>query len=78
MKADGELSGLYRQIAERLKNDGSTFKLFNDTQKAWLAFRDSECTFATAGAAQGVVSPMLVAECREELTSKRVEVLNIT
>ncbi|WP_020174304.1 lysozyme inhibitor LprI family protein [Methyloferula stellata] len=75
MKADAELNSLYKQISERLKGDADTLKLLVGAEKAWLAFRDAECTFAASGVAQGTVYPMIMSECKEGVTSKRVEVL---
>jgi uncharacterized protein YecT (DUF1311 family) len=75
MKADGDLNSLYKQITERLKNNADTLKLLVDAEKAWLAFRDAECTFSGSAAAQGTVYPMIVAECKEGVTTKRVDVL---
>jgi uncharacterized protein YecT (DUF1311 family) len=74
-KTDAELNADYRQINDRLKSDKDAAKLLVNAQKAWLAFRDAECTFSTSASAQGSVYPMLVAQCRDGLTRKRVEEL---
>jgi uncharacterized protein YecT (DUF1311 family) len=74
-KTDAELNDVYKQIHDRLKNDKGTIKLLVNAQKAWLAFRDAECTFSTSASAQGSVYPMLVAQCRDGLTSKRIDEL---
>lgn len=71
-KADDRLNALYRQITARLKDDGETRGLLVAAQRAWITFRDAECTFLTSPAAQGSIHPMLVAQCREALTLKRV------
>jgi len=74
-KADAELNAVYKQITDRLKNDQPAKKLLVTAQKAWLNFRDSECTFATAAAARGSMYPMLLAQCREGVTGKRTDEL---
>jgi uncharacterized protein YecT (DUF1311 family) len=74
-KTDAELNAVYKQINDRLKDDKETIKLLVNAQKAWLAFRDAECTFSTSASAQGSVYPMLVAQCRDGLTSKRIDEL---
>src|ERR1700722_20831748 len=74
-KTDAELNAVYKQINDRLKDDKETTKLLVSAQKAWLAFRDAECTFSTSASAQGSVYPMLVAQCRDGLTSKRIDEL---
>jgi uncharacterized protein YecT (DUF1311 family) len=73
--ADAELNTVYSQITDRLKHDKDSAKLLVNAQKAWLTFRDAECTFATSASAQGSVYPMLVAQCRDGLTSKRIDEL---
>ena len=72
-KTDGELNAVYRQITARLKDDKERIELLVTAQKSWLAFRDAECTFSNAASAQGSVYPMLVAQCRDGLTRKRVD-----
>lgn len=76
-KTDAELNAAYRQINDRLKDDKDAMKLLVNAQKAWLAFRDAECTFSTSASAQGSVYPMLVAQCRDGMTRKRVEELKV-
>ena len=76
-KADAELNAVYKQITDRLRNDQPAKKLLVTAQKAWLGFRDSECTFATAAATRGSMYPMLVAQCREGLTNKRTDELKV-
>jgi len=71
-KADAELNASYKQIMTRLKDDPETAKLLVAAEKAWMAFRDAECTFANAGTDGGSIHPMLVAECREAITRKIV------
>lgn len=58
-KADGELNKLYRQIETRLKDDADTTKLLVTAQRAWVAFRDSECSFSSSMVAQGTVYPFV-------------------
>ena len=74
-KTDAELNAVYSQINGRLKQDKEATKLLVNAQKAWLAFREAECTFSTSASAQGSVYPMLVAQCRNGLTSKRIDEL---
>jgi uncharacterized protein YecT (DUF1311 family) len=74
-KTDAELNAVYSQITDRLKHDKEATELLVNAQKAWLAFRDAECTFATSASAQGSVYPMLVTQCRNGLTSKRIDEL---
>ncbi|TCV93873.1 uncharacterized protein YecT (DUF1311 family) [Luteibacter rhizovicinus] len=72
-KTDAELNTVYRQITSRLKDDKEKTKLLLVAQKNWLAFRDAECTFTTSASAQGSIYPMLVAQCRDGLTRRRID-----
>ncbi len=76
-KTDIILNAVYSQIVARLKGDPQTTKLLVTAQKSWLSFRDAECNFATSGSAEGSVYPMLVTQCRDDLTSKRIEDLKL-
>jgi uncharacterized protein YecT (DUF1311 family) len=70
-KADAALNGVYNEITRRLKGDSATKQLLTAAQKAWLGFRDAECTFANAANAGGSIYPMVHAECLERLTKAR-------
>jgi uncharacterized protein YecT (DUF1311 family) len=74
-KADAALNGAYKEIARRLKDDAETTKLLVNAQKAWIAFRDAECTFANAENADGSIYPMVYAGCLERLTKARTNEL---
>ena len=76
-QADAELNASYKQIMARLKDDADTSKLLVSAQKAWVAFRDAECSFSSSAAIGGSIHPMLVAQCREGLTRKRVDDLKV-
>lgn len=72
-KSDAELNTLYKRIVQRLKDDAETLKLLVAAQRAWVGFRDAECTFQTADWAGGSAYPMFYAECANALTKKRVD-----
>jgi uncharacterized protein YecT (DUF1311 family) len=72
-KTDAVLNDLYGQIKARLKGDDATAKLLAASQRAWIAFRDAECTFATSSTAQGTIHPMLRLQCLDAVTAKRIE-----
>jgi uncharacterized protein YecT (DUF1311 family) len=71
-KTDAELNTVFKQIVGRLKRDRETTGLLVTAQKSWLAFRDAQCVFSASGSAQGSVYPMLVTQCRDDLTQKRI------
>ncbi|AYF03470.1 DUF1311 domain-containing protein (plasmid) [Paracoccus yeei] len=72
-KSDKKLNDLYKQIEARLKDDADTQKLLVQAQRDWVKFRDAECDFQTADSADGSALPMVVAQCRDELTQARVK-----
>ncbi|HEV7308803.1 lysozyme inhibitor LprI family protein [Ensifer sp.] len=71
--SDAELNSLYKQIVSRLKDDQDAAKLLVSAQKAWIAFRDAECNFSASGVDGGSAYPMVLLQCRDGLTRKRVE-----
>src|ERR1700730_16468439 len=46
--SDATLNALYKQIVQRLQDDAATTKLLVSAQRAWVAFRDAECTFSAS------------------------------
>lgn len=58
-RSDAALNELYKQIMNRLKGDADTARLLVAAQRAWIAFRNAECTFATSEVRQGSVYPCL-------------------
>lgn len=75
--SDARLNDLYRQIRARLKDDKDTTRILVSAQKAWIAYRDAECNFASSGVAQGSMYPMILAGCLDDLTQNRVASLKI-
>jgi len=74
--ADAELNQTYDKILKRLGADDATKKRLKEAQRAWIAFRDAECDFATSGSRDGSIYPMIQAQCLEGLTSARSEQLS--
>ena len=74
--SDAKLNKVYKQITGRLKDDHDTAKLLVTAQKAWIAFRDAECGFASAGVAGRSIQPMVRAQCLDSVTQDRIKSLN--
>mgnify|MGYP001079305217 FL=1 len=70
--SDAELNKLYKEIRGRLRDDADTAKLLVSAQKAWIAYRDAECVFTSAASADGSIHSMIVSQCREGITRKRI------
>jgi uncharacterized protein YecT (DUF1311 family) len=71
-KTNAELNTTYQEIMGRLKDDEPTREMLVKAQRAWLAFRDAECDFATFAAKDGSIWPMLNLQCLDALTAKRI------
>ncbi len=70
-RADAELNALYTDIGRR-SSDPQSKKLLIAAERAWVAFRDNECTFSTASSIGGTIHPMAYSGCLERLTSARI------
>ncbi len=75
-KTDAELDRVYQQVSGRLKQNKNTSVLLVTAQKRWVAFGDAECAFTSSAGAGGSIYPLLVTQCRDTLTSKRIEKLD--
>ncbi|WP_248764780.1 lysozyme inhibitor LprI family protein [Pseudomonas protegens] len=71
--ADKELNALYQQINQRLKDQPRSKKRLVSAQRAWVAFRDAECSFSTSGVEGGSLYPVAYSNCLTALTKARVE-----
>ncbi|QAY87280.1 lysozyme inhibitor LprI family protein [Pseudomonas arsenicoxydans] len=71
--ADKELNVLYQQITNRLKSTPDSKKLLVGAQRSWVAFRDAECKFSSAGVEGGSAYPLIYSNCVTELTKARVQ-----
>lgn len=64
---------LYNLIAKyRERLDSKQVVLFDDEQASWLKYRDTYCNFRSSSTEGGSVHGMIVAICRDELTSARL------
>lgn len=69
--ADAALNAQFHEIRKRLGSDAATRALLRDSERAWVAFRDAECTFAASATAGGTAYPMTYDSCLTELTKQR-------
>lgn len=74
-KSDAELNHVYQQIMARLEPDKSTSQLLVSAQRRWVSFRTAECAFSSSAGSGGSIYPLLVTQCQDGLTRKRVEKL---
>lgn len=74
-KADTLLNTMYQDLISRLADvDQQNLRV---AQRAWINFRDKECTFRSAPYADGSVAPSLIAGCVTALTSQRIVDLRV-
>ena len=70
--SDAKLNADYGEIMKRLGDDADARKLLQESQRAWIAFRDAECKFSSSGVDGGSVYPMVHALCLQGLTDERI------
>ena len=68
-KADAEINKTYQELLG--KQNGRSKTLLKKAERAWIAFRDAHCAFATAGSAGGTIHAQSVAQCKTDLTVNR-------
>jgi len=83
-RADAELNRVYREeIADARQQDREIDRSFDqrptaeavlrEAQRAWVIFRDAQCTYEGYGEARGgSMEPMVFSDCRARLTRERV------
>lgn len=82
-KADTDLDKLWPAVKARAEEndkgasaeDGGYVKALLASQKAWIAFRDAECTWQGFVSHGGSMEPMLVNGCLATLTRERIQQL---
>ena len=73
--ADAKLNGAYARLMAVAGDEGFKAKL-KIAQRAWISFRDSECTYETADNEGGSIHPLVYAGCLTRLTKERTKALN--
>lgn len=73
--SDAKLNEAYGEIMRRLSESADAKKLLQESQRAWIAFRDAECKFSASRVDGGSVYPMILAMCLTGVTNARVEQL---
>ncbi|KAA3446478.1 hypothetical protein C7I87_30175 [Mesorhizobium sp. SARCC-RB16n] len=71
--ADARLNAAYQALIGSDDADGR--KLLQAAQRAWIAFRDAECSHSTAASAGGSIHAMEVSQCLTRLTNDRIKQL---
>lgn len=70
--SDAKLNKLFHEIRQRFGDDADTRHLLRDAERAWISFRDAECSFAASGVSGGSAYPMTYDLCLADLTQQRI------
>ena len=65
-RADGELNTAWRKLPKS--------KELLASQRAWIAYRDAECSFRKAQFEGGSIAPLIYSSCLSELTKERTKI----
>lgn len=74
-QSDTDLNKLFHEIRQRLTDDTDAQHLLRESERAWIAFRDAECSFAASRVDGGSAYPMIYDLCLDELTQQRIDKL---
>ena len=72
--ADALLNKVYKDASKDL--DAHALDLLRKAQRAWITFRDAECTYETVGDEGGSIQPMDYSLCLTRLTKFRTKELS--
>ena len=72
--ADKKLNDVYRKVAAALGDKATQAKL-KTAEKAWIQYRDTECTFEVAENEGGTIYALVYAGCVTRLTDARTKEL---
>ena len=72
-QADAALNANYKVLSSQL--DGANQQRLRDAQRAWIAFRDKECSFRAQGGDGGTASALASSSCIAELSQQRADAL---
>ncbi len=82
-EADADLNLIYKEVVahyEQMDRDSEStegVKRLRAAQRAWVAFRDAQCSLAGYEALGGSMETLLVAGCEAELTKRRAAELRM-
>ena len=71
VEQDIALNGVFRRLRIQLKTDSAKKNLIA-AQRAWVGFRDLDCSYEASGVEGGSMHAMLESDCRTRRTKERV------
>ncbi len=72
--ADSALAGLYRKLLA-IESDPKAKEQFKDIERAWVAYKDKQCQWETAGDEGGSIWTMEYNQCEIDKTDARIREL---
>jgi uncharacterized protein YecT (DUF1311 family) len=66
---DREMNEMYKSLSAALVEH----RMLRDSQRAWLRFRDAECTLRSSGLGNGSATSFVMESCKLDLTIKRIK-----
>jgi len=70
--SDTKLNAVYAKVMAALGDENYKTKL-KAAERAWVAYRDTECTFETAENEGGSIHPLVYSGCLTKLTNARTK-----
>ena len=77
--ADDELNRKYQELVARLKAQKTrpeAFTLLRDSERAWIAYRDTQCQFETYQSQGGSAHEGAMSMCMTKMTNQRIVLLD--
>jgi uncharacterized protein YecT (DUF1311 family) len=71
--ADAELTAIYQKLLAKVSPDGQA--ALRAAERAWINYRDKQCSFNSLGSAGGSVHDMVEAQCLTDLTNQQIKQL---
>ncbi|MFJ2992438.1 lysozyme inhibitor LprI family protein [Pandoraea sp. NPDC087047] len=75
--SDKKLNTTFQTLNKKLSPQGKA--ALQKSQRAWIAWRDAQCTFETMGSDGGSIHSLVITSCMDELTkeqTKRLDKMN--
>jgi uncharacterized protein YecT (DUF1311 family) len=69
--SDRRLNEVYRQVRAKYSENPRSETQLIEAQRAWIRFRDRECTFSRSRYEGGSIAPLVYSSCIDRLTQQR-------
>jgi uncharacterized protein YecT (DUF1311 family) len=72
LHSEQALGEAHKTIVNRLQDRPDAVASLELAEEAWRVYRDAECLFSASGSAGGSAYPMVLDQCKDELTRARL------